>query len=242
MTTAERFRTAWWGDDAPPEAVVELLPDRLARAAATVLDVPGAGISVLTPGAFRVPLGASDRIANAAERLQFTHGAGPCLEAAGAGRIVHVSQAEFEQKWPALFSEMRELTPYRSAVSVPLRLGADAAGACDLYLTDRDGGAELSAADITTVGQEIGSAVAAAVSDSADGSASSRAPAWLNGPTPRRRTQVWIAIGLLNASLNLPAPDALARLRGYAYAHDVTVDDLAEALVARRLPAAQLKL
>ncbi len=39
---------------------------------------------------------------------------------------------------------------------------------------------------------------------------------------------------------NLPAPDALAVLRGYAYAAGRTVDDVAEDLLSGRLPPRDL--
>jgi hypothetical protein len=56
-------------------------------------------------------------------------------------------------------------------------------------------------------------------------------PGWLHGPTAQRRTRVWVAIAMLNTEFGLSASDALARLRAYAYAHDQTLDDVAEGLL-----------
>jgi hypothetical protein len=238
LSIEQRFQTAWSVGDDSETAVQELLPVRLARAAVQVLGVPGTGISVFTNGGFRVPLGASDAPANAAERLQFTHGTGPCLEALRVGGIVHATAAEIEQRWPALYSDLRERTPFASVVSVPLHFGALAEGALDIYLTDPDGGPDIDEKDLSTVATGIVTALAL----STERDEVMQGPSWLHGPTSRRRTQVWIALGLLNARLNLPAPDALARLRSYAYARDLPVDDVAEALVARKLAAEQLQL
>src|SRR4051794_10539556 len=78
---AAEFRAAWAGARDPQTADPDLLPVRLARAAADVLGADGAGISFYEDD-FRVPLGASDEMTTLAERLQFTQGQGPCLDAA----------------------------------------------------------------------------------------------------------------------------------------------------------------
>ncbi|MCW2529009.1 MAG: hypothetical protein JWM76_3869 [Pseudonocardiales bacterium] len=56
-------------------------------------------------------------------------------------------------------------------------------------------------------------------------------PAWLHGPSAQNRTKVWVAMGMLMSRLHLPAADALARLRGYAYTHETDLDQLAAALM-----------
>src|ERR1700710_712461 len=93
-----RFRAAWVEGDAQT-AVAELLPVRLARACVAVLPVSGAGLSVIDDS-FRVPLGASDETATTAERLQFTTGEGPCLDAARSGRMVVTRGEEISRRWP----------------------------------------------------------------------------------------------------------------------------------------------
>jgi hypothetical protein len=50
----------------------ELLPVRLARACVEVLPVAGVGISMFGSSGMRIPVGASDDDAAAAERLQFS--------------------------------------------------------------------------------------------------------------------------------------------------------------------------
>ena len=58
-------------------------PSVLTAAAASVLSVDGAGISLIDD-ALRVPLGASSDVVSVAEQLQVTVGDGPCLSAAAA--------------------------------------------------------------------------------------------------------------------------------------------------------------
>ena len=67
-------------------------------------------------------------------------------------------------------------------------------------------------------------------------------PAWLSGPTANSRNAVFIAMGMLNVALGVTAPDALALLRGHAYATNQTVDDIAREVTNRRLLAHELRV
>jgi hypothetical protein len=66
-------------------------------------------------------------------------------------------------------------------------------------------------------------------------------PAWVNTPGARRRSRLWIGVGMVIAELHLPAPDALAVLRSHAYATGRSVDDLADDLVVGRADPAELR-
>lgn len=66
-------------------------------------------------------------------------------------------------------------------------------------------------------------------------------PDWLNSDAASRRKRVWVAIGIVNVELDLNSTDALAVLRGHAYAHDRTLDNLAHDLVERTLTADRLR-
>src|SRR3712207_6905046 len=50
----------------------------------------------------------------------------------------------------------------------------------------------------------------------------------------RSRGRLWMAVGMLMLARRAPAPDALAVLRGYAYAAGRMVDDVAVDLVEGR--------
>jgi hypothetical protein len=45
---------------------------------------------------------------------------------------------------------------------------------------------------------------------------------------------------MITYTLRLNSADALARLRGYAYSHDSTIDDIARALTDQALPVGAL--
>ncbi len=217
----------------------ELLPSRLMRACAQVLPVTAAGISFFTDLYRRVPLGASDDDAVLAERLQFTVGEGPCLTAHGQDRAVLATDEILAQRWPSFHGELVLRTPYRAILSLPINndeFGGDAA--VDLYFTDpRPGitGAVLN--DIQSATDMVGASLAAHVGLVDAGSAQ---PVWLSTDASRARSLVWIAMGMINVALNLGPADSLATLRGYAYSHDATIDDIARSIADLELPAEAL--
>jgi hypothetical protein len=202
-----------------------LLPAVLAASCVRVLPVEGAGLSV--SDVLRVPLGASDHTACMAERLQSTLGEGPCLTAMAEGRSLVADLRTIESTWPVFHASLLEQTPYRSVASVPLRQGGQPFGALDLY--SEDPGAEPFQTDERVrleIGEQISAILSAApvtsVSWSDDPVAS-----WLGGPEVERRMGVWRAVGVLVAGAAMDQMDALAVLRGYAFAHHQTLDEVA---------------
>lgn len=224
------FRAAWALGD-PDTAAPELLPVRLARACVAVLPVAGAGLSLFND-VFRVPLGANDEPATLAERLQFTQGEGPCLDATRSGRIVVARREQIERRWPMFADALFRRTPYRSIIAVPLPLAAELTGALDLYLTESDAVRAVSVADVSVVTDHVVDAlmIAQAISGK-QASVEESEPALMHGPAARSRTTVWLAMGMIMTVLGVDAQDALARLRAFAFSHDALLDDIAGALV-----------
>jgi hypothetical protein len=216
----------------------DLLPMRLACAAAAVLPVDGVGLSIHGKSGRRTPLAASSEVASTAERLQFTVGSGPCLLAAESEFPVFASEEAMTRRWPAYHDLLVTLTPLRSvlALSLPGRLRG--IGAMDLFFADPSG---ATAIDIFEA-----RCVAELVTDHLDVAADwsvwtpTELPAWSNTGDARRRGRLWMAVGMLMVALEAPASDALAVLRGYAYAAGRTADDVAGDLVERRLQTHQL--
>jgi hypothetical protein len=217
----------------------DLLPVRLTRAAAAVLPVDGVGLSIHGKSGRRTPLAASSGAASTAERLQFTVGSGPCLEAADSGLPVFASEEMMVRRWPAYHDLLVSHTPLRSvlALSLPGRLRG--LGAMDLFFADSAG---ATAVDVFET-----RCVAELVSDHLDVAADwsvwtpTELPAWSDTAGARLRGRLWMAVGMLMVALETSAPDALAILRGYAYAAGRTADDVADDLVERRLETDQLR-
>ena len=233
---ADWFYALWSGDGNPETASVELRPVRLTQACVQALPASGAGLSLSTT-AFRVPLGASDDIASHAERLQFTQGEGPCLDAALGQRMLVVTEADIARSWPSFAEQLFATTPYRALISLPLHVAPGLAGALDLYLTGERQLAAVSLVDAAAVTDEIGQALGdpAPVTRASSPWADETEPRWLQTDAARRRTNVWVAMGMLMSRVELTAADALATLRAHAYGRGEMLDDVADALVGGRL-------
>lgn len=216
----------------------ELLPQRLAHACASVLPVDGAGIGMFFLSGRRVPLGASDRSAAEAERLQFTVGEGPCLTAHAQLEPVLADEATMKARWPGYYDELVTRTPIRAVISLPLRDALRGIGALDLYLIPPRDVGSLSLRDALTVSAEVSSCLHA--QEQLRGRAEE--PAWLDSPAAEARSTVWQALGFLNSALHLTSPDALALLRARAYAEGHTLDELARLVLDRKVPVEDLAL
>jgi hypothetical protein len=176
-----------------------------------------------------------------AEKLQFTLGDGPCLQALGNGVAVVATAEQIAARWPPFSAQLAANSSYRSVVSLPIQVATKASGAIDLYLTDPVGAVDVSIDDAAVVARQVSAALAlgAQISPSVP---ERPGPSWLYGPLPQNRMMVWVALGMLTTRENLDVTAALALLRAYAYAHDQLVDDVATALVYKTLPFRQLEL
>ncbi|MGR6964042.1 ANTAR domain-containing protein [Geodermatophilus sp. URMC 61] len=239
MDTATRFVETLDADTRAAADDPDLLPVRLAHAAATVLPVEGVGLSIHGEPGLRTPLAASSEVVAIAERLQFTAGSGPCLFAAESGLPVFATEEILARRWPAFHDLLVTHTPLRSVLALSLPGRLKGLGGMDLYLAAADG---AIAVDVFAA-----RCVAELVSDHLDLAADwsvwtpTELPAWSDTPDARRRGRLWLAVGMLMLALQAPAPDALAVLRGYAYAAGRTADDVAIDLVERRLRPEQLR-
>ena len=239
VAIAEEFTTAYAAAGVEVTAP-ELLPVRLARACTRVLPAAGAGISMFGSDGMRIPVGASDDPAAAAERLQFTAAEGPCLDAQALARSVLATETLIEQRWPDFYSGLVTRTPFRAVAAFPWLHTLKGAGTVDLmFRHSRD----LADLDIGRADTVIALMEHTLVSDGAvKFSPQGPGPAWLAGPAARSRNAVFIAIGMLNVALDVSAPDALALLRGHAYATSRTVDDIASDVANRRIAAHELRV
>ncbi|MFD0481461.1 GAF domain-containing protein [Kineococcus sp. GCM10028916] len=265
MNIVEDFRAAWIFEAAHHD--LDLLPTVLARAITQVLPVDAAGISFFGKEQ-RVPLGASAAEAVAAERWQFTLGEGPCFTAYDTDQLVIADEATLRRRWPALHDLLREHSPFRSIVVLPLGHGARLSGALDLYSTrpHPDAGLDLQSAQTVAAlahhaltylwsasdldpgsALDLGSAVE--VEPGQVASSTARASrfvdpvhprAWLNSATVRARQEVWIAVGICNVVLHLDTSDAFALLRAHAYTQDKTLEEAAADVVSGRTPVQSL--
>ena len=180
----------------------------------------------------RVTHPVSERLAE----LQLTLGEGPChdvLASAAPVLAADLGDGEFARRWPAFTPAACQLGA-GAVFAFPLIVGAIRAGVLGLYrgspgpLPGRQLGDLLILADAATV-MLLGSVHGDA--EDGDGAA-------LDGQAPDlalHRAEIDQATGMLTVQLDVPAGDAFARLRAYAYAQDRRLADVAGDIVARRL-------
>jgi len=98
----------------------ELVLVRLAKACVRVLPITGAGISIFTAATLRIPVGASDDVAAAAESLQFSTAQGPCFDAQRTGGLIVATEPVIARRWPVFHDRLISQTPVRGVVAAPL--------------------------------------------------------------------------------------------------------------------------
>ncbi|MFW3172762.1 GAF domain-containing protein [Geodermatophilus sp. CPCC 206100] len=239
MSIAARFTAALHLESDSELATPELLPVRLARACARMLEVDGAGLSVRDPAGRRIPLGGSSHDAANAERLQFTAGTGPCETAQENREPVFAALADLRRRWPSFAGLLVERTPFCAVVAFPLGETLAGPGALDLFFVDEDAVTDLDVFEAVAVGDLVTSALG----DAAVWSQWSPqgGPAWLHGPAAEHRARVWEAAGRTSMALDVDVPAALDLLRAAAWSADRTVEDLAADLAAGRLDPTDLR-
>jgi hypothetical protein len=192
------------------------------------LGVTGAGISIVSETGVREIVCATDEVSERLETLQFTLGAGPCVDAARQRSPVMISDLEHPQdvsisRWPTLVASLSDFGA-EALFAFPLCIGAIAIGALDLYrsvpgsLSSDDLSRALAAADAVTL---------CLLRDGDDGGT--------GGLESNRFAQVHQATGMIQVQLGVPTEDAFLLLRARAFASGRPVIDIARDVVERRL-------
>jgi len=202
--------------------------------AVDVIDVDGAGVTVMVSPTVRDSVHATDLVAVALEQWQLAFGEGPCVDAFTRGRpvlIADLAAADPRARWPA-FTPAALDTGARALFALPLQIGAIRLGVVDLYrarpgpLTPDEVVDALAFADIAAM----------VLLDGEAGMPPDMAElAWQrDGPTAHH-ARVHQATGVILAQLGVSAEVAFARLRAHAYAEDRQLGEVARDVVERRL-------
>jgi hypothetical protein len=170
---------------------------------------------------------ASDQLAETVEDLQFALGEGPALDAHRLGRpALEPNLPEASSRWP-FFAPQAVKLGICAVFSYPLQIGVIRLGALNLFrkepgwLTRDQLSDALVLADVAT--QDI-------IDLQAEGS--------LHWPLSDRfaeRARVHQATGMVAAQIESDMAGALARIRGYAFANELTIFEVAEEVISRRL-------
>ncbi len=232
MSKSDDLHAAFTAIQDPQLAGPELLPVRLARACVRVLPVTGAGVSIFTAPTMRIPVGASDDIAAAAERLQFSVAQGPCFDAQRMGRLIVATEPVIAKRWPVFHDRLVGETPVRGIIAIPLGEGPARLGALDLYCDRSDRVTNIDLFDVLSAAGYITEALVQAklLPGLRSGSLWDRGR-WLGNPGVTDRSQVLMAMGMVSVALSVNLNDALALLRAHAFATDITLDSVAHDVI-----------
>ena len=205
--------------------------NRLCEVCAEVTGMTGAGIMLMSGDIPQGTVCTSDEVSALIEQLQYTLGEGPCVDAYNHDLpCVEPDLANPEKpRWMA-FTEPALAAGAGAVFGFPLQVGAVRLGALNFYrdrpgpLTDEQHGDALVMADISAA------AVLMMQANAPPGKLATELESGSNF-----RYVVHQASGMVAVQLEVTIAKALIRLRGYAFANDRPLTEVAEDVVARRL-------
>jgi hypothetical protein len=160
------------------------------------------------------------------DELQYASGDGPCLTAARTASSVHVQDFSLETRWGAFPVRVMEAGFY-SSLSTPMRPGADAVGALNIYAVDRDA---FDADDVQRarwLGEEAERVVELALKMADDAEVRAQLEAALTS-----RSVIDQALGIIMGQNQCSAEAAFRLLRDASQNRNVKLRELAASMVA----------
>ena len=203
---------------------------RLCAACIEVLDVTGAGITIMG-GDQAGPICVSDSSIAALEDLQYTIGEGPCRDAFKSGLSVHAPRMDEVAwaRWPA-FVDLAQASGIGAAFAYPLLAPGVRVGVLTLY--------QRTEGQLTAAQQDDSVALAEVLTETVlslqDDAPAGMLAAGLDDAV-KYRAEIYQASGMVAIQLSIPTSEALLRIRAHAFANDLSVAEVAAQIVSRRL-------
>jgi len=199
---------------------------RLCEAGRRMLDADGASLTVMTDDESVLVVAATDDLSRQLEDLQDVVGEGPSRDAFRENSVQVADFSEHDDgRWPVMHEHGRRLGFEGTIVALPLRPRDEPIGTLTAHRADREIAIDPATADF--LGAAIGVAL---VHDARLGMAGDLlAEAW------PLRARIHQAAGMVISQVGVRPEDALALLRGQAFAQDTTLADIAQQVVQRRI-------
>ncbi len=214
--------------------VIELLT-MLSGRCVELLDASATGILLADVHRTLHVVAASSEQANLLELFQIQNSEGPCLDAFRTGKAVsHGDLAD--SPWPA-FGRRAIEEGLPSVHAFPMRVRNTVLGTLNLFMATAG---PLTSADVS-VAQALAHAATIALLQDRASTDANRLSAQLQGALNSRVT-IEQAKGAIAERAGIDMDEAFARLRLYARERNAKLTDVAEALVTRALPAAQIDI
>jgi hypothetical protein len=195
------------------------------------LPVTGASICVTMGDHGQSTISASDQLAADIDELQYVLGEGPHWDALRDGTAVSAPniRTSVETGWPVLSAALVGLH-IGALFAFPLRMGAVTVGVADLY--------RLTPGDLDEREQTAATSLARATAPRA----LQIATAMARDDVPEKpglavelRREVHQATGMILVQLNVDATEAFLRLKAYSFSSGISIQDVANDVVQRRL-------
>jgi hypothetical protein len=207
-------------------------PEKICELCVEMLDVTGAGISLVTDSGNRGVVCATDAVSARIEDLQFTLGEGPCIDAVRSGNPILVADLSepdlVVDRWPA-FLEGAMAVGVSAVFAFPLRIGAISVGAIDLY-RDRPGELDPGQMPSALMAADAAALALLRLESGRDDLFSDDASAGFTN-----ELQVHQATGMVQVQLGVSTEQAFVLLRARAFAAGRPLVELASDVVARRV-------
>lgn len=194
----------------------------LCQVATLVTGLSGAGVMLMNRDRPQGSLCASDPVSDRLEALQFDLGEGHGIDAHHQGGPVLAADLSRSSgnRWPA-FAPAAVEAGARAVFAFPLRVGATRMGALDLHRDEPGDLSDDQHADALVLADIAARTLLLHQSDAPVGAA--------------LKLVVHQASGMVAAQLDVGVDEALARMRGHAFARGIDLDDVARAVVTRTL-------
>jgi hypothetical protein len=204
----------------------ESLTARLCEAGRQMLDADGASMTLDYAGNGRLMVHATDEMSARLDDLQDVVGEGPSFEAAHTGEVVVARLGDGDESRWALFTDrLIDVGFAGTLVAVPLRAELSVLGVLSLHRRGPEQDEDLVSARF--LGATVGTAL---LQDPRVGR-----PDQVSQDAWATRSQIHQATGMIVAQVGVRTEDAMALLRGQAFARNTTLIDVARDIVARRI-------
>lgn len=204
----------------------ESLTVRLCEAGRQMLDAEGASMTLDYAGNGRLLVHATDELSATLDDLQDVVGEGPSFEAANTGEVVLARLGDGdESRWTLFSDRLNTLGFIGTLVAVPLRAELSVLGVLSMHRRGPDQDEDLVSARF--LGATVGTAL---LQDPRVGR-----PDQVSKEAWSTRSQIHQATGMIVAQVGVRPEDAMALLRGQAFARNTTLLGVAHDIVERRV-------
>jgi hypothetical protein len=198
------------------------------HAAVRVLSVDGVTVAALGSGDVHVSVFATSALGRHLEDLESTLGEGPGLRAYSEGAPVLTSDLEgHDSHWPLFGSAALEVG-VRGLFAFPLRSGTMPIGVFQAHRADTGGLTTIQLGDALVLADIMSVLILGPEAENG------RDFIW-DAISSDHHTEVYQATGMVSVHLGVSLADALARLRGHAFAHGQPISAVAREIVQGRL-------